>query len=219
MPKALTIAAFGARGTGKTAWVKQQLASLKPSRLMVWDYKHDHSLKDLGKPFTAWAAFVGACKLKTFAARYLVHPDFDPYEQFEAFCQLAWREGNLTMFVDELGEVTKANKAPPAWRKCVNVGRSYDNGRKALSIFGANQRPAEVDKSFLANCDVIHTGRLGDVADAKRFSSSWGIDAAELVNLRDLQYVEKRADQAQISRGTLSFSNKKQIKKTVQTKA
>lgn len=207
-PKALAIAAFGARGTGKTAWVKQQIDAAKPARLMVWDYKHDHALASVGKPFPSWSKFVAACKAPAFAARYLVHPDFDPHEQFEAFCQLAWREGNLCMFVDELGEVTKANKAPPAWRKCVNVGRSYDNGKKALAIIGANQRPAEVDKSFLANCDVIHTGRLGDVADAKRFAASWGIDPAELVNLPDLAWVEKRADSSTISRGTLVFANK-----------
>lgn len=176
---------------------------------MVWDYKHDHSLSSVGKPYEKWSEFVRACSGKSFAARYLVSPDHDPHEQFAAFCELAWREGNLTMFVDELGEVTKANKAPGQWRKCVNVGRSYDNGKKALSIIGANQRPAEVDKSFLANCDVIHTGRLGDVADAKRFAGSWGVDASELVNLPDLSWVEKRADSAVILRGVLTFRNKK----------
>jgi len=204
--KALTIAAFGARGTGKTAWVKQQIARAKTPRLMVWDYKHDHALATVGTPFVNWAKFVHACKQPTFQARYLVSPDHDPHEQFDAFCALAWREGNLLMFVDELAEVTKANKAPGTWRKCVNVGRSYDNGKKCLSIIGASQRPAEVDKSFLANCDVIHTGRLGDIADAKRFAQSWGIGADELVNLPDLSWVEKRADSPNISRGVLVFS-------------
>jgi len=210
--KALTVAAFGARGTGKTAWTLQQLALAGPARLMTWDYKHDAGLKGLGKPYASWRAFVAACKAPAFNARYLVHPDYDPHEQFAAFCALAWREGNLTIFVDELAEVTKANRAPAEWRKVVNVGRSYDNGRKSIAIFGASQRPAEVDKSFLANCDVIHTGRLGDVADAKRFASSWGVDAGELVNLPDLHWVEKRADKAEITRGVLSFGNKRKAK-------
>jgi hypothetical protein len=208
MSKALTIAAFGARGTGKTAWVKQAIAKAKPPRLMVWDYKHDHALEGLGTAFTSWPAFVRECKKSRFAARYLVSPDHDPHEQFDAFCALAWREGNVLIFVDELGEVTKTNKAPSTWRKVVNVGRSYDNGRKSIAIIGASQRPAEVDKSFLGNCDVIHTGRLGDVADAKRFAQSWGIDAAELVNLPDLSWVEKRADSATLERGILKFSKK-----------
>lgn len=206
--KALTVAAFGARGTGKTAWVKQTIAKARPARLMVWDYKHDHALEGVGVSCTSWAEFVRLCKKPKFAARYLVSPDHDPHEQFDAFCALAWREGNMLIFVDELAEVTKANKAPPAWRKVVNVGRSYDNGRKSIAIIGASQRPAEVDKSFLANCDIIHTGRLGDVADARRFAQSWGINPAELVNLADLHWIEKRADQAEIVRGVLKFSNK-----------
>jgi len=211
--KALTIAAFGARGTGKTAWVKQQIAAARPGRLMVWDYKHDHALNTVGTAFTAWKPFVQACKKPTFQARYLVSPDHDPHEQFQAFCELAWREGNLLMFVDELAEVTKANKAPGAWRKVVNVGRSYDNGTKAISIIGASQRPAEVDKSFLANCDVIHTGRLGDIADAKRFAASFGVEPSELVNLPDLSWVEKRADSPEILRGMLVFSQKSKASK------
>ncbi len=213
MSKALTVAAFGARGTGKTAWVKQIIKQAKPIRLLVWDYKHDNALNDIGKAFKSWPEFVKSCRTKTFQSRYLVNPDFDPHEQFQAFCELAWREGNLLMFVDELAEVTKANKAPGAWRKCVNVGRSYDNGKKALSIIGASQRPSEVDKSFLGNCDVIHTGRLGDIADAKRFAQSFGIDAAELVNLPDLKWVEKRADSPEISRGVLVFSQKSKTEK------
>lgn len=208
MDKALTVAAFGARGTGKTAWVRQTVGKAKPPRLMVWDYKHDHALEGLGSPFTSWAAFVRECKKPKFSARYLVSPDHDPHEQFDAFCALAWREGNVLIVVDELAEVTKANKAPGAWRKVVNVGRSYDNGKKSIAIIGMSQRPAEVDKSFLGNCDVIHTGRLGDVADARRFAQSWGIDAADLVNLPDLHWVEKRADQAGILRGVLSFTQK-----------
>ena len=161
--KALTVGAFGARGTGKTAWVKQWLRKHGGRRVMVFDYKADPSLIDLGEGHASWGAFVAACTRASFTARYIVSHDHDPHEQFAAFCELAWREGNLTMVVDELPEVTKANRAPPIWRKCVNVGRDYTEGgkRKALTIVGIGQRLAEVDKSFLDNCDIIHVGRLG----------------------------------------------------------
>lgn len=207
--KPLTVAAFGARGSGKTAWCKQWIAKHGGRRVMVWDYKHDHGLAEVGTAYASWAAFVAACRQKSFIARYLVSPEHDPHEQFAAFCELAWREGNLLMFVDELPEVTKANKAPAEWRKCVNVGRSYANGTKALSILGAGQRPTEVDKSFLGNCDIVHTGRLGFVNDAKLFAGMWGIKPAELTNLPDLHWVEKRADSPEVARGVLSFAQKK----------
>ena len=207
--KALTIAAFGARGTGKTAWIRQQLKAAAPPRLMVWDFKHDAALRDVGTPYESWPAFVAACNRPSFQARYLVAHQLDPHQQFEAFCRVAWAAGCLVMFVDELPEVTRANKAPPAWRRCVNVGRDYDGGKKWLSIIAAGQRPTEVDKSFLSNCDVIHTGRLSYAEDAKMFGRMWGIDPAEIVNLPDLHWLEKQASVAQVQRGILSFSKKK----------
>ncbi|WP_183026960.1 hypothetical protein [Variovorax sp. UMC13] len=206
--KALCIAAFGARGTGKTAWVKQQVASAKPARLLVWDFKHDPSLKvGMGKPLGSLGEVIRAMDAPAFQLRYLVDHGRDVIAQFDLFCRAAYAAGDLLMFVDELPEVTKANSAPPAWRRCVNVGREYQDGGKVkrLSIIGAGQRPAECDKTFIANCDVIHTGRLGDVADAKRFARSWGVMPEVLTNLPDLEWIEKRADSREIARGKLTF--------------
>ena len=206
--KALTIAAFGARGTGKTAWIRQQLTAARPRRLMVWDFKHDAALSGLGREFSDWRAFVGACSKPEFQARYLVEQGKDIHQQFEAFCRVAWAAGCLVMFVDELPEVTRANRAPPAWRRCVNVGRDYDGGRKWLSIIAAGQRPTEVGKSFLSNCDVIHTGRLAYAEDARLFARMWGIDPAEISNLPDLAWIEKQASRPAVERGTLNFSRR-----------
>lgn len=201
-------AVFGATGTGKTAWTLQQLRAMRPRRLMVWDPKHDHTLQDLGTAYRDWAEFVRACKAKAFQARYLMNHDCDQHEQFAAFCALAWREGNVVMFVDELAEVTQASRAPGAWRKIVNVGRSYDEGKKSISIIGASQTPTEVDKSFLGNCDLIHTGRLGNVSAAKLFAQQWGISAAEISGLPPLHWLEKRDTSAEIKRGVLTFSQR-----------
>ena len=207
-------AVFGATGTGKTAWTLQQIAALKPRRLMVWDPKHDHTLQGLGTAYTEWPQFVRACTAKAFQARYLMSHDHDPHEQFAAFCALAWREGNVVMFVDELAEVTQASRAPAAWRKIVNVGRSYDQGRKSISVIGVSQTPTEVDKSFLGNCDLIHTGRLGNVAAAKTFAQQWGIGAAEITGLQPLHWLEKRDTSPEIRRGVLSFSGRSRTRKT-----
>lgn len=203
-------AAFGATATGKTAWVVQQLKKLKPKRLMVWDPKHDDKLQGIGTGYTNWAEFVRACTAKTFQARYLMSHEHNQHEQFAAFCELAWREGNVVMFVDELAEVTKASHAPSGWRKIVNVGRSYDQGRKSISVIGASQTPTEVDKSFLNNCDLIHTGRLGNVAAAKTFAQQWGIPVTEITNLPPLHWLEKRDISPEIVRGVLKFSGRQQ---------
>lgn len=211
--KALAIAAFGARGTGKTAWIKQLVRQQKPGRLLAWDFKHDPSLQDgMGQSVESLGEVARIARGKRFAVRYLVDHKKDITAQFDLFCRIAWAAGDLWLFVDELPEVTKANRAPPAWRRCVNVGREYkDAGTvKRLTIIGAGQRPAECDKSFIANCDIIHVGRLGDMGDAKRIAAAWGINPAELATMPDLQWVEKRADSAELTRGKLTFSAKRQ---------
>jgi hypothetical protein len=213
--KALAMAAFGARGTGKTAWVKQQIAAMRPARLLTWDFKHDPSLREgMGEPVTSLAELARGAAAGRFQLRYLVDHTKDITAQFDLFCRIAWAAGDLVMFVDELPEVTKANRAPPAWRRCVNVGREYaDAGKiKTLTIIGAGQRPAECDKSFIANCDVVHTGRLGDMGDAKRMAAAWGIKPEELATLPDLAWIEKRADKPELERGVLRFSAQKQRK-------
>ncbi|CAN7410218.1 AAA family ATPase [Acidovorax sp. LjRoot194] len=214
--KALTYAAFGARGTGKTAWVKQLIARLNPPRLMVWDFKHDPSLVGMGEPHTSLPGFIEACREKRFSLRYLVDHAGDIHAQFDLFCKAAWVAGDVLVFVDELPEVTKANKAPQAWRQLVNVGREYQHGGKVkrVAIIGAGQRPAECDKSFIANADVVHVGRLGNASDAQAMARSWGLNQREFMDLPDLHWREKRADMIEIQRGVLSFGNKKTATKT-----
>lgn len=210
--KPLTIAVFGARGTGKTAHTLQLIRAAKPARLIVWDFKHDPSLEGLGRPFHSLPEFINSLRAPTFASRYLVDHTRDAVEQFDWFCKAAFAAGCLLMFVDELPEVTKANRAPPAWRRCVNVGRDYRDAkgaRKWLSIIGAGQRPAECDKSFIGNADVIHTGRLAHLDDAREMAKSLGVDYRDLLALPDLHWVERRAGQIEAERGVLSFGSKK----------
>lgn len=213
-PKALTYAVFGAKGTGKTAYIKQLIQQATPHRLAIFDPKGDPSLRDMGTAYT-WdqrAAFARAMLAKSFAVRLI--PDYggDLVAQFEFFCACVWAAGNLWMFVDELPEVTKANKAPPGWRRCVNVGRLYtlhDGTESSLTIIGAGQRMAECDKSIISNADVIHTGRLANVADAKLMAQTLGVSPEDVLQLPDLHWIEKRATVIEAARGVLTFDNAK----------
>ena len=45
MADADLIAALGARGMGKSAWVTQRLAKTKPKRLVIWDLMREHKAK------------------------------------------------------------------------------------------------------------------------------------------------------------------------------
>ena len=209
--KALAIAACGARGTGKTAFVKQYLDRSKPARLAVWDYKHDPALSALGTAYADLPSFIRALKASAFKVRYLPDHEKDLQEQFSVFCRACWTASRLTMFVDELPEVTKAGSAPKPWRKCVNVGREYTDpyGKPGwLSIIGAGQRAAECDKSFTSNCDLVHCGRLSHEDDASAMAKVLRCKASDLMTLPDLAWIEKRVGDIEPTRGTLTFSSK-----------
>lgn len=207
MSKATVTLAVGARGTGKTAWMIRQCDADK--RLLVWDFKGDPRLRGIGERFTDLGALIRAMAAPSFRLHYVVNHHADIPAQFDLFCRAAWAAGRLKMFVAELPEVTKANRAPPSWRRCINIGRLYEGpeGKPLwLSIIAEAQRLAEIDKSIIGNCDVIHLGRLGNLADCKMFGAMWGIPAGELATMPDLHWIEKIPDKPGITRGVLSFS-------------
>ena len=203
------LGAFGAQGSGKTAWVRQVIERMPlRTRLVCWDFKHDPRLKGIGTDVRSVPELARAMKAPKFRLRLLVDHDADHQEQFKWFCAAVWAAGNVLMIVDELPEVTRPGKAPPLWRKCINIGRQYtgdDGKQKTIAIVGMAQRPAEVDKSFIGNLDVLHVGRLGEVNDAREMAGKLGCDWRQLTTLENLHWIEKRAGQIEPTRGVLSF--------------
>jgi hypothetical protein len=200
-PKPLIVAAIGARGTGKSAWVQQQLAQLRPARLAVWDlmqeYGHLPSTARLGDAIRAMSS-------RRFAIAF--HPSRDDAErakQFELWCRACLQAGQLQAVVEELRFVTSPSWAPAPWREMTLLGR---HPKHSLSIIGTSQRPAQVDKDFFGNCDLIHCGRLVGQADAKTAAEVLGVDHRELLRMADLDYFERRAGAGNASRGTLKFT-------------
>ena len=207
--KALMVGIFGARGTGKNVYAVQLLKRLKPARLVIWDHKHDPGMSNFGTTFTDLGQAIRAMKPGGFQVRYMPDHSRDVQAQFDLFCRAAFAAGNLTLMIDELPEVTKANRAPAAWRQCVNVGRLYrgpDGKERTLTIMGLGQRPSECDKSFMNNLDILHTGRIASVNDAKTLADLLAVDYRKVMALPDLHWIERRQGTAEPVTGVLSFS-------------
>jgi hypothetical protein len=203
-------AAIGARGTGKSAWVKEQLRKLKPKRLAVWDYMREYS-----GATTDLAAAIRAMNAGAFNVAFAPSHDDKPIDiagrsisvsawQFELFCTAVYEARNTLAIVEEMAFVTRAAHAPGPWRRLSLLGR-----HRGVSIIGTSQRPASIDKDFLANCDLVHCGRLAHPRDAANVAPVLGVDAGELLRLADLAYIERRAGAHDCTRGVLSFNGAK----------
>ena len=81
-----------------------------------------------------------------------------------------------------------------------------------LTIIGTSQRPAQVDKDFLGNADVIHCGRLVAKGDSQAAAEVLGVDRRELMQMADLHWIERRQGDTEPRRGVLSFAAKAKAK-------
>ena len=198
--KPLVIAALGARGSGKSAWVRQYLSKARPARLVVWDYMHEYpqrAVYSLPELLQLMAA-------PRWELAYRPNPGRRDAE-FELLCRAVRAARRCTLVVEELAFVTTASRAPPVWRELTLLGRHTTHAE--ASIIGISQRPASIDKDFLACADVIHCGRLANLPDARAVASYVGCDPRELTTLPDLHYIERQAGQAEAAHGVLRFGN------------
>lgn len=201
--KPLIIAAMGGRGTGKSAWVRQTLKRAKPTRLAVWDLMKEHA--DLGQATDNLGEAIRAMRARRFAVVFNPSRRDDDLRarQFDLWCSACMQAGNLVAYVEELAFVTTASRAPPGWKELCLLGRHADH---RVTIIGTSQRPAQIDKEFLCNADLLHCGRQGEEADARRVAGRLGVHFLELQQLPDLAWIERGTADTEPRRGKIIFA-------------
>jgi len=166
-------AVFGGSGTGKSYLIKSIIS--RDKRLMVFDPMEEYK----GQVVETIPALVALVKKRRFRA--IFRPSFECIdEQFAAFCKVAWAVGQLRLVAEELNTVTESSRAPAAWRNVTSRGR-----HRGLHIIGASQRPAGVDKDFIANATRVVAGRLHYERDWKALAQVFGKDAERLPQLKN----------------------------------
>lgn len=171
-------AVLGASGTGKSHYVKASIA--KDRRLLVWDiedeYPHLPALPLSELP----QAFAGRKPIK---ARFICASDAGTRaRQFDLFCKIAFACGNLRLVVEELRFVTTASRAPDGWAAITLRGR-----KRGIRTIGTSQRPAQIDKDFLGNCNLIRCGALEYPEDRKAVAPILRASLEEIAALEGYQ--------------------------------
>jgi len=197
-------AIMGATGCGKTYELKKRLAKKKRPRTFIWSPKEpldnyaglysgsvivrtaNEVLRELGKAGKKGAfhlVFVPSLNQKNDTAL------------FNVICKMLLALGNLTLIVEELHTVTTATHAADGWRQICFMGRGY-----GLHVFGLSQRPASVDKAFMASLSSIHVGRLPHPPDQKSIAEVLGIKAEEVAALNGYSAIQKNMQTGEITR-------------------
>lgn len=154
---------IGASGSGKGVSINRRLAELQPARLLIWDPRNEYGKH--ARPVSSLSALVADVKKAGkggFRIRFVPAGSVDLAEAFGLVCRVAFAAQNLVLVAEELSDVTRPSWAPPAWRRINTQGR-----HAGLHVIGAAQRPALIDKTFLANCTRVRVFQLGYDEDMK----------------------------------------------------
>jgi hypothetical protein len=206
-------AVMGASGTGKGLWIKSQLKSIAPQRLIVWDFKDEY--REFAKHSTSSTAALLAAVKKAGEGggqfRFITQAvgEKGMKKDFETVCNIVYAWENAMFIAEELSNVTTASYAPAAWRKMTTSGRHAN-----IHIIGASQTPATIDKSFLGNATLIHVSGLRQENHRKAVATSMDIDIDRITKLMPLEYIEKDFHTGQVLEGQVQIPRKKTTKVT-----
>lgn len=195
--KASITAVMGASGSGKSLFIKQELARTRPARLIVWDPLGEYAAH--GQVMHLLSHALQAASAKSFAIVFRPVADQRQAQgQFNVLCQIAYAAGNLTFVAEELAFVTSASWAPAGWSALTLKGR-----HKGLRIYGASQRPASIDKNFFGNASRIRTGRLNFARDITTLADVLAVPRDQIHALKPLEWIDRDMATGKISTGNI----------------
>ncbi len=191
------VAVLGSSGSGKSTYIKREVAK-GHQRLMIWDPLSEYG--GVAKQVSAMGV-IDAIQKKRFRLSFVPSPFTElRARQFDWICRAALAAGNLTLVVEELRFVTTPSRAPMGWAQVCLQGR-----HAGLTVYGASQRPASIDKDFLGNCTAIRTGRLAYPEDRRAVSKATGISEAEIQALQPLDWIAQDMATGEKTSGRLRF--------------
>lgn len=200
-PDGVITGIVGSAGSGKTAWLKKQIAAMP--RLLVWDIEGQYTERT--RIIRTRAELVRAIQTE---GRYSYQPgrldDFDFWARCAfVFCRIGAESGQKTAIVaEELADVTSPGKAPNGWGMLVRRCRKYGG-----DVYGITQRPAESDKTLFGNAMHLHVCGLQRANDRAYMARELDVPVADIAGLNRsrLEYLHKDMRTGEIERGRLTF--------------
>ena len=201
------IGVFGASGSGKSAWVKQQIQGR--GRVVVFDPMQEYqalgfkTVRKVDQVRLAmrddWAGF----RVAFVPAPGLERRDLSQLCNLLAKSQEHILNGGkgvpMTLVAEELNLASSANGSCPGFADLCSRGRHYQ-----IALIGVSQRIAEVSTRFRGNTTEAVILRQRGSNDIKAASELLGIPRSEIEALGNLEYLHER--RGEVTRGRLKFS-------------
>jgi hypothetical protein len=174
--KGAHILAVGRKGQGKSVLCRHLFDSFPYDRLVVditGDVRAD--LRREGMPFTDLTDPLPVrlpVDLDGNSQTFVYVPDVgapDYLDNIDRAIGLALLAGKTCLWIDEVGEVTRAGVTPPNFRRALHHGR-----HKQLTLILAGPRPVDIDVLCVSQADHVFVFHLPNPADRKRVAENIG---------------------------------------------
>lgn len=193
-------AVIGTTGSGKSSFIKENLQQFQGEMMLIWSPLEE---TDEYCKFVRGKHFKGKAQLAAFAraaatgkGRYVYESEAteeaDLHKEFDVFCMIAYKsnpskkEKNVLVLAEELADVTRPGWSPRWWKKISTQGR-----HQGLDVYGASQRPAGLDKTFLSLCTEVRCYTLSTASECKYMSEIMHCHPDEISNLPYYHYIHR----------------------------
>ncbi len=187
----------GGSGSGKSAWVKQQVRDAH--RLIVWDVDDEYGTEGCQRITAAGELVQVLMKAGRGAARIAFCPPVMSQAAFSIWARAAFAWGECVAVAEELAGVTTPAKAPPGWHELVSRGR-----KRGVVLYAVTQRPSESDKTVMGNATRLHVGRLQRAQDRAYMARELDVEQVRIDRLKKLEWIER--DNGELKEGRVTFT-------------
>lgn len=177
---------MGTRGTGKS-FLCQRLQSLWPRRI-VFDALDEYSQGEHVYSFDDFAALLIE-KDKSAQKEFLIVVKFDPEmeqteHEIENMLRVAYYFGNVQIILEEVQFFSTVHRLPKWLKNCLLTGRHQN-----VSLMFTTQRPGELNKTILSQCNHIFCGRIVEGNDVRYVAGFLNQSADRLSSLPDRRFL------------------------------
>lgn len=182
------ILVMGTRGCGKST-LAQNIQKIWPRRVVIDtldEYPHDgpnvvHSFEQFAQRMDYFKEF----NIQEFNLIFQFNPESKLSDvEFDQVMRLCYYFGNIQVVLEEIQEHSSVHALPHWLRQCLLKGRHQN-----ISILATTQRPGELNKTVLSQCQHIFCGQIIEGNDLRYIAGFLRQAAERLVNLPKGQFI------------------------------